>query len=81
MFNREFVGSYDRLGVTGLFWMSYPTKPAKQVVIGDSIHLPIKETMLKTGNNKIELNLNRTKNTDKNPITVVGSRISLKLVC
>ena len=70
-------GTYERLGSSGLFWMSYPTKPTKNVVIGDSIHFPIKETLLKTGNNKIELNLNRTKNTDKNPVTVVGSEISL----
>ena len=58
--------------------MSYPTKIDTVVVVGDSIHFPIKETLLKTGNNKIELNLNRTKNTDKKPVTVVGSEISLK---
>ena len=71
-------GSYERLGSAGLFWMSYPTEIDTVVVVGDSIHFPIKETLLKTGNNKIELNLNRTKNTDKKPVTVVGSEISLK---
>jgi len=58
--------------------MSYPTQPTKQVVTGDSIHFPIKKSLLNAGNNEIELHLNRTKSTDKNPVTVVGSEISLK---